>query len=357
MSEAGASALSAGIGFLGNLGGSVAGGLFNANQAKINRKFQERMYNKQVEDNIKFWNMQNEYNNPSAVLERMRSAGINPLLYMSDGQMTGNIATQAPASGTAPHGAQASAYFNTAMDFANLAYLRAQTKLAESQSEKNYAEAGQAQANTENVQYDVMFKRLTQDLNIALKHGNLDQIFAATDNLREQTYATGQMTLQSTLSMMQARQYEIKRFNLDAETIGEKLKQRWYELATGRISANAQMKSAFAAVLSAQANWNLSNAQIGQIALNMSQSREMFPLLVENQRGANWNQVQDRIFKGVQISNAQKDGFTKDVHNFFLQKGVGPDTYLYKFAAPFVIPAIQVNRAIYGDETMKLPRN
>lgn len=348
MSEAGASALSAGIGFLGNLGGSIAGGLFNANQAKINRKFQERMYDKQVQDNIKFWNMQNEYNNPSAVLERMRSAGINPLLYMSDGQMTGNIANQAPQSGTAPHGAQASANFNTAMEFANLAYLRAQTKLAESQSQKNIAEAGQAEANTQNVQYDVMFKRLTQEVNIALKHGNLDQIFAATDNLRQQTYATGQMTLQSTLSMMQAREYEIKRFNLDKDTIGEQLKQRWQEIATGRIAANAQMKSAFAAVLNAQANWNLSNAQVGQIALNMSQSREMFPLLMENQRGANWNQVQDRIFKGVQISNAQKDGFMKDIDNYYKIHGVGTDTWFYKFASPFILPTIKINDDWFG---------
>lgn len=93
---------------------SIGGGLFSANQAKKNRAFQERMYNKQVEDNIRFWNMQNEYNLPSAQLQRLKDAGLNPLLMYGEGGLSGNLAQQAPDSGTAPHGAQASAIFHTA---------------------------------------------------------------------------------------------------------------------------------------------------------------------------------------------------------------------------------------------------
>lgn len=349
MSAGAGEVLSAGIGFLGNLGGSVAGGLFSANQAKKNRAFQERMYNKQYQDSIDFWKMQQDYNLPSAQLERLRQAHLSPLLMYGEGGISGNLASQAPQLPSAPHGAQGQvSSFNTRIELANLALVNAQAKALEAQAKKDTAEAGESQSRTANWDYDVMFKRLSKDVDIALKHGRLSEIFASTDNLRQQAYSTGQMTLQSTLTMMQAREYEIKRFNLDANTIGEQLAQRWKEIANGTIAANAQMKSAFAQMLNAKANWNLSNAQIGQIALNMSQSRQMFPLLYENQENANWSQIQDRMFKGVQITNAQKDGFTKDMDNWLRSHGTGPDTWLYKVAGPFILPTIYVNDKMHG---------
>lgn len=349
LTTAGASALSAGVGFLGNLGGAVAGGLFSANQAKKNRAFQERMYNKQVEDNIKFWNMQNDYNLPSAQLQRLQDAGLSPLLMYGEGGISGNLAQQPVQSGTAPHGAQGSAQsFNTQIELANLALVREQADVLRSEAEKNRQEVNESRQREQNLEYDVMFKRLSKDIDLALKHGRLDEIFASTDKMRTEAYSTGQMTLQSTLSMMQARQYEIKRFNLDSSTIGEQLRQRWEEIATGKVAANAQMKSAMAATLNAAANWKLSNAQVGQIALNMSQSKEMFPLLYNQQLESNWNQIQDRIFKGVQISNAQKDGFTKDMHNWLRSHGVEPDGWMMKIAGPFVLPTIFVNDRMFG---------
>lgn len=348
LTEAGASVLSAGLGFVGNLGGSVAGGLFSANQAKKNRAFQERMYKQQYQDSIDFWKMQNEYNLPSAQLQRLKDAGLNPLLMYGDGGVQ-NVAQSQAQLPNAPHGAQAQASsFNTRIDMANLALVEAQADALRADAEAKRQEVSESQSREENYRYDVMFKRLTKELDIALKHGNLGQIFAATDKLREEAYATGQMTLQSTLSMIQAREYEIKRFNLDAQTIGEQLEQRWYEVKTGRIAANAQMKSSFAAILSAKANWNLSKAQVGQIALNMSQSKEMFPLLKAHQTEANWSQIQDRMFKGVQISNAQKDGFMKDMDNYFMSHGVPRDSWWFKMATPFILPTIHMNDQMFG---------
>lgn len=338
-----ASLISAGSGFGASALGSTASGFFGINQAKKNRAFQERMYNKQVEDNIKFWNMTNEYNLPSAQLQRIRDAGLSPLLMYGEGGLSGNLAQGSPQSAQAPHGDKAQAHIAAEFNLANVELLKAQIDNLRSDSEQKRAQAQLATENANNSAYDLMYKRLTQQVNVALKHGELSQIFAATDNLRQQTYATGQMTLQSILSMMQAREYEIKRFNLDASTIGEQLKQRWEEIATGRISANAQMKSAFAAMLNAQSNWNLSNAQIGQIALNMSQSREMFPLLMENQRNLNWNQVQDRIFKGVQISNAQKEGFMLELKNRLEYSGASQGSIFMKFAGPWILPAVRGN--------------
>lgn len=349
VTELGAAALSAGVGALGSIGGSVAGGLFSANQAKKNRAFQERMYNKQVEDTLNFWNLQNEYNLPSAQLQRLKDAGLNPMLMYGQGGVQ-NVSTGSPDLPSAPHGAQgAPGSFNTPIELANLALVREQANLLRTEAEKNQQDIKESEAREENTYTDILTKRLSRQVDLAIKHGTLSEIFAATDNLRQQTYSTGQLTLQSVLSMMQARHYEIKRFNLDAETIGEQLQQRWKEIANGTISANAQMKSAFAAVLNAKANWKLSNAQVGQIALNMSQSREMFPLLKENQLNLNWSQVQNRIFRGVEIDNARKDGFMKELENKLQYSGFGKDTWLYKFAAPWVLPAIRDGKTSSSD--------
>jgi len=143
-----ASLLSGGLGFLGNLGGSIAGGIFASREAEKNRKFQEKMYNKQVEDNIKFWNMQNEYNLPSAERQRLEDAGLNPYLMYSQGAGQ-NVATSAPAPAQAPHGAQASpGSFNTSIDLANLALVNQQKKESESREYLNYKEAENKEADT-----------------------------------------------------------------------------------------------------------------------------------------------------------------------------------------------------------------
>lgn len=121
-----ASLISAGAGFGASALGSTASGLFGANQARKNRAFQERMYKKQVEDNIKFWNMQNEYNLPSAQLQRLRDAGLNPLLMYGEGGISGNLAQQAPQPAQAPHGAQGNAHIAAEFNLANVELLKAQ---------------------------------------------------------------------------------------------------------------------------------------------------------------------------------------------------------------------------------------
>lgn len=343
LTAAAASVIQGGLNLLGGLGSSGMTAGYNAKEAQKDRDFQKSMYEQQVQDNIKFWNMQNKYNLPSAQLQRIQDAGLNPLLMYGGSGLSGNLASQAPQPAQAPHGSTARAQFQNPMEFANLELVNAQADALHAEAEQKRQEVQESQSRANLNAQDLLFKRLTMQVDIALKHGSLSQIFAATDNLREQTYATGQMTLQSTLSMMQARQYEIKRFNLDEATIGEQLQQRWKEIANGTIAANAQMKSAMAATMSAAATWNLSNAQVGQIALNMSQQKSMFPLLMENQRNVNWSQVQDRIFKGVQITNEQKRGFMQEIENRLELSGAGKGTMLYKWAAPWIVPAIRDN--------------
>jgi hypothetical protein len=72
---AGISALSAG-------GTAAATGAQN----RKSRAFSREMYQQQKQDNIQFWNMQNEYNSPTAQMARLKGAGLNPnMLYDKTG--------------------------------------------------------------------------------------------------------------------------------------------------------------------------------------------------------------------------------------------------------------------------------
>lgn len=128
----------------GGLLSGVATGLFNANQAAKNRKFQERMYQRQHDDAIEFWKMQNDYALPSAELQRLKDAGLNPLLYYS-GQ-NGGAGASAPALPSQPSGSAGSAHFEN--PFAGFGIMDAQRKALESNVGLNNANAEKAIAES-----------------------------------------------------------------------------------------------------------------------------------------------------------------------------------------------------------------
>ena len=60
-----------------NLLSGAVGGIASAIQNKKNRKWQEKMYQMQKQDEIDFWNMQNEYNSPANQRKLLMEAGRN----------------------------------------------------------------------------------------------------------------------------------------------------------------------------------------------------------------------------------------------------------------------------------------
>lgn len=70
-------------------GSSVLGQGINAYaQGKMNkktRKWNEKMYQRQRQDNLADWAMQNEYNSPQAQMARLKAAGLNPALVYENG--------------------------------------------------------------------------------------------------------------------------------------------------------------------------------------------------------------------------------------------------------------------------------
>lgn len=118
---------------------------FQGNMNKKNRKFAQEMYRQQYQDELAFWRMNNEYNHPTAQMERLRNAGLNPHLVYGNGSVgNSSSAPSAPSQpkweGKAPQmdpgipTAGLDQYFNLEAKQAQTDNLRAQNTLLEKEA-------------------------------------------------------------------------------------------------------------------------------------------------------------------------------------------------------------------------------
>lgn len=136
-------------GLLGGLGSGLVstglnaiGSIFSNNAQKKenerNREFAEYMYDKQYDNNIKMWNMQNKYNLPKNQIERMKQAGLNPDLIYSGAGISPSPNLQAAVAGSASTGSLPG-YGGSAEAFNQARLVDSQVRLSEAQA-KNLEE-------------------------------------------------------------------------------------------------------------------------------------------------------------------------------------------------------------------------
>lgn len=80
---------------------SVLGGAISwaatAQQNKKSREFSEKMYQRQFDDNLELWHLQNQYNSPRAQMQRLQEAGLNPNLMYGTGSGANSASAPSPA--------------------------------------------------------------------------------------------------------------------------------------------------------------------------------------------------------------------------------------------------------------------
>lgn len=84
--------------------GLISQGIGAFAQGKMNaktRRWNEHMYRVQRQDSLADWAMQNEYNSPTAQMERLRAANLNPHLVYGNGAVAGGT-SQSPRSSSVP---------------------------------------------------------------------------------------------------------------------------------------------------------------------------------------------------------------------------------------------------------------
>lgn len=121
----------------------ITDGLFDLGNTVLNGYYNRKAASKQYQYQVDLWNMNNAYNDPSAQMERLRKAGLNPNLVYGNGSAT-HTATMA----SAPNVQSNRANFNFRDYLA--AYregelMKNQVKVSESEAKKAEAEAGIAQ--------------------------------------------------------------------------------------------------------------------------------------------------------------------------------------------------------------------
>jgi len=117
---------------IGAIGNFFTGGM----SARKQYKYQSKLMDKQNQQQIDFWKMNNEYNTPFAQRARLEQAGLNPdLMYGGSGSVTPSQMPGA-ASGSAPN----VDYGDTSGAFANGIRLAQQASLIDAQVSKIEAE-------------------------------------------------------------------------------------------------------------------------------------------------------------------------------------------------------------------------
>lgn len=110
LSEVGASVLGSGISAVGNLVGGVFSSNSNKKIMREQMRWQEKMYQQQLQDNRDNWQMQNLYNSPKNQRQLLEAAGYNPGMMgqelqsvsSADNIQGGNVGS-APSYSTTPN--------------------------------------------------------------------------------------------------------------------------------------------------------------------------------------------------------------------------------------------------------------
>lgn len=231
-----------GLNLLGGLGSSGMSAAYNSKEAQKDRDFQKSMYEQQVQDNIKFWDMQNKYNLPSAQLQRIQDAGLNPLLMYGEGGLSGNLASQAPQPGQAPHGSTARANFQNPMELANIGLVQAQADALKAEAEKDRQDIKESQQREFGQSIDNEVAWRTRDAKVAIENKNVVKLDHEIEWLATQDFALTNMTaanLDNIASMIVFRQ---KYYDLDSAKTAN---QMWYNIesiAIGKAHVSNELK-------------------------------------------------------------------------------------------------------------------
>ena len=164
-------------------------------QGKLNKKtreWNESMYQRQLNDNIKLWNMQNEYNSPMAQMQRLKDANLNPNLVYGTGTVANNAST--PKSGELkswnPRTPDIAAIGNGFAAYQNFALQKAQIDNLEAGTRVKVGDALLRALSLKTGDFDFSQKQALKDVYIETAKANLRSIdvrskFSEDENVRQ----------------------------------------------------------------------------------------------------------------------------------------------------------------------------
>lgn len=214
-------------------GGSILNNMFGQITNQQNRNWDMVTYNLQRKHALADWRMMNEYNHPSAVMARLREAGLNPNLVYGNGAQTQagsvrstqmhNTPFQAPQFDT---GSVLQAYYDVQLREAQLDNLRTQNTVMEqdkllkmAQIVKTQTDSRRGEVDIQTKDFDLMMKNKLAETAFEMQQQQLRKLTADTQYTIDQNERAAALQ-EKTLTKMAEEiiNLRIERLNRQAQT-------------------------------------------------------------------------------------------------------------------------------------------
>jgi hypothetical protein len=217
--------------------GAATSGLNMASQAhenKQNRRFSESMFKWQNAENLKNWNLQNAYNDPSAQMQRLKNAGLNANMVYGGGATTTaqqiqkssptDYKGQAPQFDPQPAMQMVDTYYNSQAKQQNIDNLAKQNALMDADLLLKNQQLLNMQVNEAKGKWDITRQQQLQQGLLDIQAENIRKMQAGTSftnaqNLRNEKL-TG-LTLSEGIQRIVKSKAEVRHLNIDSNRINQ----------------------------------------------------------------------------------------------------------------------------------------
>lgn len=238
------------------LGSAAIGAISQGSQNRRSQRWSERMYQRQYNDNVNFWRMQNEYNDPSQQMSRLEKAGLNPALVYG-GSSGGSAGTAGPVQKAETPTPQFSPvlgqnvdllgkYYNYEIQEAQADNLKAQNQAIKAKTALDLATAiftgtRTARNSTELQQIKEIFPYQLDALKSGIAKTEMDIQFTRDENIRKQIRQGADLEQigENILTMRLGR--ENTRKLMRSTDLGNRLKQLDINLRESGVQPNDNM--------------------------------------------------------------------------------------------------------------------
>lgn len=238
-----------GLGGVSSAVSSVVGGIGSAIQARKNRKlarelaqkqqdFQSAEAEKAFQRNIQMWERQNAYNSPSAMMQRLEQAGLNPNLAMnslSAGQASTPPSYNPPSVVQPSESLFANPYESISQMGTNLATVSLST-----------AQEAQTRAQTKNVEQQTYRIALQNAYLLPAEITDALNAFSYNPKMREQAYALGALGIQRAQFDLQLAEKSVTEMQKKLEGLDYDNKIKQLDLAFKQLTQDSRIEAAAA---------------------------------------------------------------------------------------------------------------
>lgn len=171
--------------------GSIVSAISQGFTNRANRKFQEKMYNRERQDSLADWNMQNAYNSPTAQMARLKDGGLNPnMIYGTGSQAAVGNAGSMPRQSTPAGGSTyqnpipsdiGSSIFAGAIQQQQLKNLQAQEAAIKADTIKKSADTLNVGSRTDLSKFELGLKQSLFETILGQANANLSRTLVGTN--------------------------------------------------------------------------------------------------------------------------------------------------------------------------------